>query len=330
MPSIINATTSTGLVTTADNSGSLQLATNSGTTAVTIDTGQNVGIGTASPTTYGATTKLAVVSTGTASTWLVGGTSGGAYAYFSNNAQSSSANTMQIGQGWATGSDNIGFLNTNGANPLLFATNGAERMRLTSAGSLNIGATSGTGKLYVESDNNVIRFVATNSTAGTEVIVQNNLLTSNNATASDYFFIGAISGGSDRVYILGNGNLQNINGSYGTISDANLKENIIDATPKLDKVMQLKVRNFNFIDDELKQIGFVAQELETVFPGLIEESQNLDRDGKRTGTTRKAVKTTVLIPILVKAMQEQQAAIQELKAELDALKAEVAALKGAQ
>ena len=49
MPSIINATTSTGLVTTADNSGSLQLATNSGTTALTIDTSQNVGIGTTSP-----------------------------------------------------------------------------------------------------------------------------------------------------------------------------------------------------------------------------------------------------------------------------------------
>ena len=49
MPSIINATTSTGLVTTADNSGSLQLATNNGTTVVTIDTSQNVGVGTTSP-----------------------------------------------------------------------------------------------------------------------------------------------------------------------------------------------------------------------------------------------------------------------------------------
>jgi hypothetical protein len=49
MPSIINATTSTGLVSSADNSGSLQLATNNGTTAVTIDTSQNVGIGTTTP-----------------------------------------------------------------------------------------------------------------------------------------------------------------------------------------------------------------------------------------------------------------------------------------
>jgi hypothetical protein len=49
MSTIINATTTNGVVIQPDNSGSLQLATNSGTTAVTIDTSQNVGIGTASP-----------------------------------------------------------------------------------------------------------------------------------------------------------------------------------------------------------------------------------------------------------------------------------------
>jgi hypothetical protein len=49
MASIINATTTNGVVASGDNSGSLQLATNNGTTAVTIDTSQNVGVGTASP-----------------------------------------------------------------------------------------------------------------------------------------------------------------------------------------------------------------------------------------------------------------------------------------
>ena len=50
MPSIIRATTTSGLQVAPDNSGSLQLQTNGTTTAVTIDTSQNVGIGTASPT----------------------------------------------------------------------------------------------------------------------------------------------------------------------------------------------------------------------------------------------------------------------------------------
>jgi hypothetical protein len=42
MASIINATTSTGVSVTGDNSGVLQLATNNGTTAVTIGTNQNL------------------------------------------------------------------------------------------------------------------------------------------------------------------------------------------------------------------------------------------------------------------------------------------------
>jgi hypothetical protein len=49
MPSIINATTTGGVVVSGDNSGSLQLASNNGTTAVTINGSQNVGIGTTSP-----------------------------------------------------------------------------------------------------------------------------------------------------------------------------------------------------------------------------------------------------------------------------------------
>ena len=56
MSTIINATTTNGVVIQPDNSGSLQLATNSGTTAVTIDTSQNVGIGTTA-TTYNYQTK---------------------------------------------------------------------------------------------------------------------------------------------------------------------------------------------------------------------------------------------------------------------------------
>jgi hypothetical protein len=42
MSTIINATTTNGVVIQPDNSGSLQLATNNGTTAVTIDTSQNL------------------------------------------------------------------------------------------------------------------------------------------------------------------------------------------------------------------------------------------------------------------------------------------------
>ena len=69
MASIINAATSGGLVTTADTSGILQLQT-AGTTAVTVDASQKVGIGTTAPAKplhilTSATTEVWVESTST-------------------------------------------------------------------------------------------------------------------------------------------------------------------------------------------------------------------------------------------------------------------------
>lgn len=131
------------------------------------------------------------------------------------------------------------------------------------------------------------------------------VLGSNDANTNNYHYI-ASTGGADRFYVYGNGNVVNTNGSYGTLSDSTLKENIVDATPKLDDLLQLKVRNFNLIDDEnkTKQIGFIAQEFEEVFPAMI------DNDGK---TGMKTIKTSVLVPMLVKAIQELSAKVTALE-----------------
>ena len=178
--------------------------------------------------------------------------------------------------------------------PMLFSTNNTERMRIDSSGNVGIGTTNPSQKLHVDGGSGM------------------------SASALIARFFGT-SGQS--MLIRGNGNLENSLGSYGTISDAKLKENIVDATPKLDDINKLKVRNYNLIGNDLKQIGFVAQEIEQVFPNIVSESPDIDENGNDLGTTTKTVKTSVLIPILVKAMQE-------LKAELDATKAEVQALKG--
>jgi len=126
MASIINATTSTGLVSSADNSGSLQLATNNGTTAVTIDTSQNVGIGTASPS-Y----KLHVAN---------------GYGFFSG-----------ANYGVILGEDNCLIAGTsatlNSAN-MVFYTANTERMRITSGGNVLVGRTTNTvgAKMCVDGD----------------------------------------------------------------------------------------------------------------------------------------------------------------------------------
>jgi len=161
MPSIINATTSTGLVTTADNSGSLQLATNSGTTAVTIDTSQNVGIGTTGPSAK----LMAVQSNPTR----------GIIARFNNSGSSSQTGAQiqlsQAGiQDWAFGQpagvDAFAFWSGRDIS----SADGTERMRIASDGTISttIGSTlygayparawvnfNGTGTPAIRSSKNV-------------------------------------------------------------------------------------------------------------------------------------------------------------------------------
>ena len=122
-------------------------------------------------------------------------------------------------------------------------------------------------------------------------------------------FQAAPTSGTDTNMLLCNinGNLRNRNNSYGQYSDQNIKENITDATPKLEDVKKLKVKNFNFIGDDLKQIGLIAQETELVFPGLVEDDLNPQ------GDQIKSLKYSVLVPILVKAIQELEARVTTLE-----------------
>ena len=82
-------------------------------------------------------------------------------------------------------------------------------------------------------------------------------------------------------------------------------------------------RGFNFkIDDpSKKQIGVVAQELETVCPGLVKDNPDLDENNKDLGTTTKSVKSSILYMKAIKALQEAITRIETLETEVAALKA---------
>jgi hypothetical protein len=141
-------------------------------------------------------------------------------------------------------------------------------------------------------------------------------------TNGRYFDGYSDSAGASRIIIYSNGNVQNTNNSYGALSDLKLKENIVDATPKLDKLNQVRVVNYNLKDTpDQKMLGVVAQELEQIFPGMVEETSDFDREGNDLGTTTKSVKYSVFVPMLIKAMQEQQAIITALTARVEALEA---------
>ncbi len=138
-----------------------------------------------------------------------------------------------------------------------------------------------------------------------------------------------INTGNDVFYVYGNGNVQNSNNSYGQISDQKLKENIVDANSQWDNIKDVRVRNFNFIEGQTHtQIGVVAQELEAVSPGLIDEAPDRDEDGNDLGTVTKSVKYSVLYMKAVKALQEAMERIETLETQNASLEARLTALEG--
>ena len=97
--------------------------------------------------------------------------------------------------------------------------------------------------------------------------------------------------------------------------------------------MQLSPKTYNYRTDEFptmnlstgKQFGFVAQDIEKVFPELVVNQVNKvenpkDRTDRSLDIQYKSVDYVSLIPILTKAIQEQQQTIEKMQKEIDQLK----------
>jgi hypothetical protein len=329
----LNGTTGSLVYLQTNASSAMQISTNASGAAITaigaslplyfstnsaermrIDSSGNVLIGT---------------STATAPLTVQGTTSGGT-AWFKHNGANSFGTVVTIETTAGTDDPTLSFKNYNGGSPVYYgiagtddgslafksgAYNGGfgtERMRITSDGNLLVGTTT-----PASNSSNTIVGTSTGATLALAVVhnatnefVRGVLSVCPSYSGNDgYLYIGS-AGGSDKFYVRTSGNVQNSNNSYGAISDVKLKENIVDATPKLDKLMQVKVRSYNLkADPTHKQIGVVAQELEEVFPNLIEESTLPDGSD-----TIKTVKYSVFVPMLIKAIQELKAEFDEYKA----------------
>jgi hypothetical protein len=116
-----------------------------------------------------------------------------------------------------------------------------------------------------------------------------------------------------RMQLTSAGALNNTTGTYGTISDLRLKENISDARNYLADLLKLRVVKYSLKEESsavATKLGFIAQEVEQVFPNLVEKSDKEYEGGEGIRT----VKTTVLIPMLLKAIQELTARVEALEA----------------
>ena len=123
-----------------------------------------------------------------------------------------------------------------------------------------------------------------------------------------------------RFYVGWGGTVYATSTSISAISDARLKENIQDLTGGLDAVLSLKPRTYDWKEGSGQTgtgvRGFIAQEVEEVFPEYVDEYKTVDIP--EDGIPYKSVSQD-FIPILVKAIQEQQEIINDLKARIETL-----------
>ena len=142
----------------------------------------------------------------------------------------------------------------------------------------------------------------------------------------------ATTNGTPVMVVRQDGDLENANNNYGSLSDVKLKENIVDAGSQWNDLKTLQVRKYNFKAETgystHTQIGLIAQEIELVSPGLVSESPDKDGEGNDLGTTTKAVSYSVLYMKAIKALQEAMTRIETLETQNASFEARLTALEG--
>jgi len=305
MSNIITAgnATNNGTSISSDTSGVLELKTGSTpTTALTINASQNVGIGTASPTG-----KLTAIGSAAAS--AVNFDFGNSAAQAVSDAVTLRFLTSTAFVSAPTAAPYISAIQTNASTSntdIAFGTfNGTslgERMRIDNSGKVLVNITSD-----VIGNNPAFIVNGTGFSNGSEF----------RWTGTGSFYNVMVANGNG---FLGGINTSGSTTSYVNLSDYRVKENINPMVNALDKIALLKPCTFTYKTDGIDGQGFIAHELQEVFPdAVVGEKDAVDAEGK---PIYQGVDTSFLVATLT-------AAIQELKAELDATKAEVAALKGA-
>jgi len=197
-----------------------------------------------------------------------------------------------------------------------------EAMRVYRDGNVGINSTEPNFKLQVRSDNTGSQGV-TDLRANSSSFTGNILLvgSNTNTTNSTYNHMRAdIHGVAQKFAIRDSGNVVNAGNQYGSLSDERLKENIVDANSQWDDIKALKIRRYNRIGEEQKEIGVIAQELEASnMSGLVEDGEYFDVKNNPDEETRKTVKYSILYMKAVKALQEAMIRIETLEAKVAAL-----------
>jgi len=279
---------------------------------VTVNTSGSVLLG---ATSYGGG--------GAAPTLYVSGTSGRTMKIHGGSATSSlQLSNSTSGEGEDQGlqiylsGNNAGLNNVENGN-IAFATNGTERMNITSAGQLCIGHTTPfttTTILNVQRTNGSIASMYHDGTDDNPVVILRHQ-GSSGGTGRHMIQFNNTSGSA-----VGTINSDGSGTAYNTSSDYRLKENVTAIADGITRLKTLKPSRFNFKSYKDKTVdGFLAHEVSSIVPEAITGTKDaVDSDNK---PIYQGIDQSKLVPLLTAALQEAVAKIETLETKVAALEA---------
>lgn len=206
--------------------------------------------------------------------------------------------------------DNTSGTGRNGVFSISDETAFSTRLTINQDGHVGIGAMNPSDRLTVESGNQTTAtFITTNSDANGVVNIRVPVRNTNpDWHEFMYFYHGNDARGQIKLDGTGTGVL------FSNVSDMRLKENITRTQYGLKDLLKIEVKDYNFKGSDPKTTrttGFLAQDLYKIFPLAVSRG-----DDGATVSRQWSVDYGKLTPLLVKAVQEQQAQIEALKASL--------------
>ena len=303
MASVISAglTTTTSLSFSGDTSGVLQLQTNGTTTAVTIDTAQNVGIG-VTPSAWTSSYKAIDVNSTGASL-----ASGSFNAIVGNNAYYNGSSWIYKGTGYA--SDYL--QNSAGQHVWRIAGSGSAGGSITYTSAMTL---DNSGNLLVGAGTTTTRISAGSGQFSTSA----GLYIFSGSLNDNSYLSRASAGTGTTTWYIGNAQIT-------TVSDVRLKENIVDTQRNALEILgQLRVVDHTWNDpsDQCENnrnsrgawMGLIAQEAQPIIPWLVNKpKEDIDKDGN---PQYWHMDYGYSVPLLIKAIQELSAKVTALEAKV--------------
>ena len=313
----------TGITQSAGNDGTLQIRTTTSggtaTTAVTVDNAQNVGLG-VTPSAWNSSVKALQVNNAALSSFTSGGN---VQTWLTNNAyydaggwkyKVSSVGANQYSQIYDGSHAWFNAPSGTAGNAITFT----QAMTLDASARLLLGTTSDPtgygGKLSISGGGHCV-YVQTIATSGYACMT----LARANATSGDQLYFVTTSGLAGIISSSGTST------TYGTSSDYRLKEDVQPMSGALAKVAQLKPVTYKWKADGSDGEGFIAHELQEIFPGaVVGEKDAVDEKGN---IKPQNIDTSFLVATLTAAIQELSAQVTSLQATVETQATTIATLQ---